>query len=215
MQETAGTIVWIIFVLVIVTPSLILYMLPYILSRGKSFSGSVFWFNFLLGWTFIGWIIALVWAVSEDKNDPQLKNKPISENSITAIEALGQLRTQGYISVSQYNQQKQNLLANRSNLAGNIIALARLGRLYEQNLITYNEFTNQKQKLFGDINNKAKTSLETLERLHKEELISDEEYADQKNEILGNTINSTLTNEADDEIKNNPNATPYNPSNNQ
>ncbi|HXU27378.1 MAG TPA: SHOCT domain-containing protein [Bacteroidia bacterium] len=217
MQETVSVIVVAIIIIVIALPSIILYMLPYIISRGKSFSSSVFWFNLLLGWTFIGWIIALVWAVSEDGDSSQLKNQPISNDSISAIEALGQLRAQGYISISEYTQQKQNLLTGQNNLAKNIIALERLGKLYEQNLITYQEFTDQKNKIFIKPISKNITSLDTLKRLHREGLITDQEYLDQKNEIQDDNIidDNRLTNQADDEIKNNPNARPYNPRNNQ
>lgn len=193
---------------------IVLYMLPYILSRGKSFSSGLFWFNLLFGWSFIGWIIALVWAVSEDKSNPAQNNQPMSTDAINALESLGQLRTQGYISVSEYNQQKQNLLANNLTLASNINALARLGRLYEQNLITYQEFTQQKQKTFGNTINKSTTSLETLKRLHREGLITDQEYLDKKSEIDGNSINSSQTNQADYKVKNDPKAKPYNPSSN-
>jgi hypothetical protein len=40
------------------------YMLPWAIaaSRGKSNAGSIGWLNLLLGWTMIGWIIALVMA---------------------------------------------------------------------------------------------------------------------------------------------------------
>lgn len=40
------------------------YMLPWALAatRGKSNSGAIFWINLLLGWSVLGWIIALVMA---------------------------------------------------------------------------------------------------------------------------------------------------------
>jgi hypothetical protein len=42
------------------------YMLPWAIAatRGKSNSGAIAVLNLLLGWTFIGWIIALVMACS-------------------------------------------------------------------------------------------------------------------------------------------------------
>ena len=38
------------------------YMLPWAIAatRGKSNTGAIFWLNLLLGWTVVGWIIALV-----------------------------------------------------------------------------------------------------------------------------------------------------------
>ena len=40
------------------------YMLPWAIaaSRGKSNAGAVGWLNFFLGWTMVGWIVALVMA---------------------------------------------------------------------------------------------------------------------------------------------------------
>lgn len=38
------------------------YMLPWAIAatRGKSNTGAIFWLNLLLGWTVLGWVIALV-----------------------------------------------------------------------------------------------------------------------------------------------------------
>ena len=42
------------------------YMLPWAIAatRGKINSGAIFWLNLLLGWTIVGWIIALVMSFS-------------------------------------------------------------------------------------------------------------------------------------------------------
>ena len=44
--------------------SLFLYFLPAYLARNKSNFTAILVLNLLAGWTFIGWIIALVWALS-------------------------------------------------------------------------------------------------------------------------------------------------------
>ena len=38
------------------------YMIPWAIAatRGKSNTGAIFWLNLLLGWTVVGWVIALV-----------------------------------------------------------------------------------------------------------------------------------------------------------
>jgi Superinfection immunity protein len=46
--------------------SLLLYFLPAFLARDKHNFTAIFVLNLLAGWTFIGWIIALVWALSSD-----------------------------------------------------------------------------------------------------------------------------------------------------
>ncbi|MGH9551753.1 MAG: superinfection immunity protein [Terriglobales bacterium] len=47
----------------------VLYFLPTIVAalREKHDKVSIFLLNFLLGWSLIGWIVALVWACKEDR----------------------------------------------------------------------------------------------------------------------------------------------------
>jgi len=46
----------------------VLYFLPAIVAfaRSKRDAASIFVLNLLLGWTAIGWVIALVWALRQD-----------------------------------------------------------------------------------------------------------------------------------------------------
>jgi hypothetical protein len=43
------------------------YFLPTLVGWNKKNSGAIFALNFFLGWTVVGWIIALVWALSSDR----------------------------------------------------------------------------------------------------------------------------------------------------
>jgi hypothetical protein len=45
------------------------YMLPWAIAavRGNRNSWTVFWVNLLLGWTVVGWIIALVMSIREHR----------------------------------------------------------------------------------------------------------------------------------------------------
>ncbi|HXD94236.1 MAG TPA: superinfection immunity protein [Bacteroidia bacterium] len=45
---------------------LLIYFLPTIVVGKKSFAMQVFLLNLLLGWTFLGWVIALVWAAKKE-----------------------------------------------------------------------------------------------------------------------------------------------------
>lgn len=47
-----------------------LYFLPAIIGRHKRNHASILLFNLFLGWTVIGWVIALIWAVSQDAPAP-------------------------------------------------------------------------------------------------------------------------------------------------
>ena len=48
--------------------SLALYFLPTIIAvlKKKRNALAIFLLNFFLGWTFIGWVVALVWSVTKD-----------------------------------------------------------------------------------------------------------------------------------------------------
>jgi hypothetical protein len=46
----------------------VMYFLPSLVAfgRGKRDLLSIFLLNLFLGWTFVGWVVALVWAVKPD-----------------------------------------------------------------------------------------------------------------------------------------------------
>jgi len=65
--------------------SLFLYFLPAFLARNKANFTSILILNIFAGWTFVGWIIALIWAVSSDMQrpvaaPPQPSQPPVAEN---------------------------------------------------------------------------------------------------------------------------------------
>lgn len=55
--------------LILVGIVLLLYFLPAWMAfkRGHKNRGTILVLNFLLGWTFLGWIGALVWAATDTK----------------------------------------------------------------------------------------------------------------------------------------------------
>ncbi|MGA8036263.1 MAG: superinfection immunity protein [Candidatus Acidiferrales bacterium] len=44
-----------------------LYFLPSFMARDRRNFAAIFIFNFFLGWTFIGWIVALIWACTAER----------------------------------------------------------------------------------------------------------------------------------------------------
>jgi hypothetical protein len=46
---------------------LCIYFIPSAVASGKKHIAGIFILNLFLGWTFLGWVIALVWAVSDEK----------------------------------------------------------------------------------------------------------------------------------------------------
>jgi hypothetical protein len=58
-----------IFLSVVLSVVTLLYLLPtsIAIARTRSNTGAIFVLNLFLGWTLVGWVIALVWSVAEDK----------------------------------------------------------------------------------------------------------------------------------------------------
>lgn len=40
---------------------------------------AIFWLNLLLGWTFIGWVVALVWSLTKDPNSVRVAEKAVED----------------------------------------------------------------------------------------------------------------------------------------
>jgi hypothetical protein len=45
----------------------LLYFLPAIIGRNEADATGIFLLNIFLGWTLIGWVAALIWAISSDR----------------------------------------------------------------------------------------------------------------------------------------------------
>ncbi len=56
------------FVLVIIAFLLFIYFIPSLVaySRKKRNASAIFALNLFLGWSFLGWVISLVWALTKD-----------------------------------------------------------------------------------------------------------------------------------------------------
>lgn len=62
----------VIFLIVVV----VLYFVPTInaFNRHHNSAGAILVLNLLLGWTLLGWVLALVWSATGDVTRPKLKN---------------------------------------------------------------------------------------------------------------------------------------------
>jgi hypothetical protein len=61
------------------------YFLPSILGWNKRNAGAILILNLLLGWTLIGWVVALIWSLTNDSPSQQIvyieKKKEKKKNS--------------------------------------------------------------------------------------------------------------------------------------
>ncbi len=121
-------------ILLLVVP----YFIPTIIafSRGKSSAAGVFILNFFLGWTLIGWVGALIWALSADNrtqtvivNNPPpppppphsqgytnvtvrrpSTPPPTQQDKIDQLRQLKQLKDEGVLTEEEFNRQKAAIL---------------------------------------------------------------------------------------------------------
>lgn len=109
-------------VIIIGILALFLYFLPTYFSWGrKKNAGAIFALNLLLGWTFLGWLAALIWALVADRND-QINQQIIINASpakvehheglnIEELKKLKGLVEEGILTQSEYEEQKKKLLS--------------------------------------------------------------------------------------------------------
>ena len=96
---------------------ILLYFLPSILGLNKHNIMSIFALNLFLGWTFIGWVVSLVWALSKDEqivrmeqNEPDTYNQMKNISVFDEITKLNELKEKGILTEEEFNDQKNKLL---------------------------------------------------------------------------------------------------------
>ena len=103
---------------IIVIFAIALYFIPSIiaLSKRRDNTGAIFILNLFLGWSFIGWIVALVWAVTNKTNQQIIINSNIpsaeinNTNHLDQLEKLKKLYDNQVITKEEYDLQKAKLL---------------------------------------------------------------------------------------------------------
>lgn len=94
-------------VIVMLFIGLMIYFLPSVIGMDKRNSTSIFLLNLFLGWSLIGWVVAIVWATAKDNT---VQKVAISSNNSLADEILKleQLRQQGILNSEEFAQQKKS-----------------------------------------------------------------------------------------------------------
>ena len=64
--------------------AIIFYLLPCVIAavRNARHSGMIFFINLVFGWTVLGWIAALIWAIAEAPEEPRPIDRPWSDKPI-------------------------------------------------------------------------------------------------------------------------------------
>ena len=96
-----STITFLVLILMYFLPTIVAFM------RQQYNTTSIFILNLFLGWSVIGWVVALVWAFK--KPDTQATTI-LSSSNADEIKKLKELADAGIISAEEYETKKQLLL---------------------------------------------------------------------------------------------------------
>ncbi|OOQ61129.1 superinfection immunity protein [Mucilaginibacter pedocola] len=105
-----------ILILVVLLLTFPLYFLPSILGRKKHNSTSIFLLNLFLGWTAVGWIVALIWALSNDAppvifNNIPPPQAPREKSKADELTKLARLHSDGVLTQEEFDTEKRKLLS--------------------------------------------------------------------------------------------------------
>ncbi|MDJ1480249.1 superinfection immunity protein [Cytophagaceae bacterium YF14B1] len=91
---------------------LFIYFLPTIVGLIRRNLMPIALINLFMGWTVIGWVIAIVWANSPDSKTAIVPQSPETPRpSLTdELEKLAQLKERGILTDSEFEEQKRKIL---------------------------------------------------------------------------------------------------------
>jgi hypothetical protein len=109
----------VIMALVLLPISILIGFLPSILARQKEHFVAILLINIFLGWTVIGWIAALIWALTDapksSSNNPlEPERSSINNKNTTISEELDKLklmRDSGMLSEDEFTKAKNKIIS--------------------------------------------------------------------------------------------------------
>ena len=140
-----GLASWVLFVI------LVPYFLPTIIAilRQKTNTGAIFALNLFLGWSLIGWVVSLIWALSSDN----LRTQTVIVNNVPPAPA-GPAPAYEYKGV-QLNRKAAGpgsdtgMKQAAAERPDKFEDLRKLKQLLDEGVLTQEEFNTQKSKLLG------------------------------------------------------------------
>lgn len=147
-MEKYGIGLIIIFVLIYFFPTIVAF------SRSKSNTTAIFMLNLFLGWSFIGWVVAIIWAVNKDK---EIQTIVVNNNSYSDNKNINPLMSQPTAEKYQ-NSANQKTISDQEiksvqekpkNHQEKIENLQKLKQLLDSGILTQEEFEQQKKQILG------------------------------------------------------------------
>lgn len=103
----------------------VIYFLPSMAGSNKRNAGAIIALNFFLGWTIIGWVGALVWAMTED-DEPKKVILPQPSKEVQKMDALKKLKDLydgGVLTEREFKIEKSKILGTEIIKPGESIQL--------------------------------------------------------------------------------------------
>ena len=102
---------------------LLLYFLPTLIasSRKRQNKEAIAVLNLLLGWTVLGWIASLIWAITDPSRPdvPSVPTQPsLPADTVSKLERLGKLKEQGILTEEELQTQKAEILGKPEHSVG-------------------------------------------------------------------------------------------------
>lgn len=134
--------------------SLLLYFLPTIVALlfGCDRTGSVFVMNLFLGWTFIGWVWAFIWAVSPNRQSQNviINNHVSADRTINPIIQPTNDNFQQFSNTQSLPKQLEQIeMTTIQSHQDKITHLQQLKQLLDAGILTQEEFEQQKSKILA------------------------------------------------------------------
>jgi uncharacterized membrane protein len=87
-----------------------IYFLPSIIGYSKRNFNSILLLNLFLGWTLIGWVVAIVWAVAYEKPVESSVKKSNYDNVTDQLVTLKEMYEDGTLTKQEFEKEKQRIL---------------------------------------------------------------------------------------------------------
>ena len=132
------------------------YFLPTIIAfaRKKDSAGAVFILNFFLGWTLIGWVICLIWALSDGRRTTVIVNNngpayPPATGPAWSSNAGHDYQPEYRQTTRQTNPTWRPSNPKTTSSQEKIDQLRQLKQLFDEGALTEEEFNRQKASILG------------------------------------------------------------------